>query len=430
MTFYYQFFGRRNQRPDFLAKVRASGAAVRKLGHELAAPLRKVTSSAGRIVESATKSLDRLTYQISARFRALTERRNIAAESLRGFVVDHGLQRPVRNPDVFKTVMVTQGALLCEAVFASFLLISDGKTGIYEGIGYGLVFSFITIATGMVTGFFGCRWIGYRFHAPYSYPVDRLKRIAGWCGLGLGIGVIGTLGFAAARVRATGSHSGIFSFDEVSLSATFNDYFALALPVLAMLGATLAIYKGYSGIEDPYPGFQAAQEAAEAQIIEDAEELRDDLIETAATIRDDALDALDEDVDDIAATREEHQAGQAEYTSQAISHNASVEAARETARKWASEELARAVFVTNREDGSNTTDIFASGFDDSAFDAWLVPETPPGDPLDSDAPEVRDVGADRAAIETAHADAVATIGDAYAAFLAGPPPYPHEKKGA
>lgn len=421
----YQFFGTRNQKPDFLAGVRESWRKIATLAREIAAAPQKIVSSSLEIVRAARDGLLCLSNRASASFDLLSSRRQIASEALRGFIVDNGLKRPMHKPNRFTTVMVTQGALLTESLSASTLLIADGATTITEGIGYGVIFALLTVGVGMATGYFACRWIGYRLDAPFPRMRDRLLRIAGWCGFAVGIGLIGGLGFSAARVRATGGHADIWNFETVSLAATFSDYFALALPVVALLGATLAIHKGISGIEDSYPGYQAAAEAAETQILEAALNLRDDRRYEAETIREDALDALDDDAGECGAAFEDRRSGKLEHASLTAAHNRDVEAARELAREWAENEHARTVFVSSRLDVSEPP-----GIDDAAFDAWLIAEPPPDAVESGDGDDEPNLVTRRAEIEAAFSEALGAIEDAYGAFLANAPLQTNQHKGA
>lgn len=115
-----------------------------------------------------------------------------------------------------------------------------------------------------------------------------------WSRIALGLSVFANLMllWTAMRVRALGSHHGIFSFDEVGFFSTFNDGLSIAVLILGVLGAIFGYFKGYCGISDPIPGYTKARGDVEDHIL-------NEVYDAADTTEDDILDWVD-DAEDLA----------------------------------------------------------------------------------------------------------------------------------
>lgn len=156
--------------------------------------------------------------------------------------------------------------------------------------------------------------------------------------LGTGLGAV--LVFSAARLRALGSHEGVFSFETVSLFETYNDSLVILITVIGGASILLAAREGYLGFSDPIPGYSEAYDQATVDIDAAAEELVDDAIEGIEDLGDDALS-------DAGDTLEAAQNGPAtlraallEQSRRIEVHNDTVRAARDAALKMRGSALA------------------------------------------------------------------------------------------
>ncbi|MBI1208198.1 MAG: hypothetical protein GC191_13045 [Azospirillum sp.] len=401
-----------------LARLRSSHEEIQSLRRELAAAEGTSLAAAEQIVEVGVKALRRTGERVQLLFRRLAMKRDAETQAYRAFQIDHGIEREATCPDIQSTVMVTQGAVLAEAAVTAGLLVSDGKLAPVEACIYGLSFAGINVAVGLAAGYFGCRFAGYRVNAPDARPRDEHVRLAAWAGLGASAGALTLLNLAAARTRATGSHKDIWNFEKVSFLGTFDDYFAIAILILGALGAVLAVYKGWTGIKDPVPGYTEARQAAEDDILYAAEELRAQFEDATETQFEDAFDALEPEIERFEEDRETLRTGWLELASLVSAHNHTVEAARDAARRQAEADQVRESFIARPRERATV-----SGFDDSAFTALLIPEAPLSTFENADAGEPALIAALRAVLASAHADAAAAVLDAHTAFLTDSAPF-------
>ena len=364
-------FSRRNQYGENakkLEKLRASRREILENLQELHASIPQGSMDGVKKAMHATiRQLERIPQQAKTAFDNLSALREVEAESYRGFKFDHDLNRDARTPNIFSTLMVVQGTILAEGAVTAALLVSDGRLDVAIGGAYGLSIASVNVATGLLCGFLPGRYFGYRLRAVESWPSDWKIRAFARTSFTALCGVMGTLNFAAARVRATGSHEGIFNFDAVSLAVTFNDYFAIAIMTIGLIGGVLAIYKGWTGISDPVPGFSEAKWESTTDIDEAAQDLRDRYLDAAEALFESALDHLEDRVNDIEDTTDIYNELFANANDLIVAHNDNVEAAKEAAQ--AMEDAARESYrsIKKRKPPGTQLDL-------CTFDALEIPE--------------------------------------------------------
>lgn len=202
---------------------------------------------------------------------------------------EHELTREPHRPDVFVTLCITFILLLVEGILTAAILAAEGKMGPTEAIVIGAIFAFTNVAVGQVAGYFGLRNALFRKRPELDQDEVQRRRRFGWPFLLSCLGLLAALIFAAARVRATGSHTGIFDFSVVSVWATFDDAIALAILAIGLVWSVLNLWKGAVGYDDSVPGYSDAWKKAERLDME------------AENAADAGLDHLDEHTDDFVA---------------------------------------------------------------------------------------------------------------------------------
>lgn len=414
---------RRPSHPELLARLRASKEKVLALHREIIVARRGSLASARQIVDAAATSLRRIAQQVGPMFARLSTNLSAATDEYRAFQIDHGIERNAREPNLATTVMVTQAVLLAEAVVTAGLLVSDGRVGPVTAVIYAVSFAALTTAVAAAVGFFPCRYLGYRIDAPEPKPRDARIRALAWGGFGVGVTVLGALIFAAARARVSGNKD-IWNFETVPLAATVEDYYAAAIIILGVLGAVLAIYKGWTGIKDAVPGYLEAKQAAERYVLNATEELSGHYEHAVETTFEDACKTFDAEVKAFEEARETLTEGLLELGELITAHNHAVQSARELTQDDMEAERTRAAFITrNPEDG------YAPPFDGSAFDELLIPVSYLSDLEALETEDGSDIPALRAELESAYVEALAAILDARAAFLTNSAPIDLIKKG-
>lgn len=364
----YPFFDRRQheQVAALLSELRASRRAVADMCREAKGlPLARPPEASLGLLDHAIAELERCATEFETDLEALAARRDVKAADYRRFKLDRDIERDAATPDLFATGVAVAIAGLAETAMTAGLFFADGKMDLPSSVTYGATFAGLNIACGMFNGYGPGRWLGYRLNAPEKLPGDSIKRAAGWAGFAGITTVMGLLGLAAARVRTTGHHSGIWDFSEVGFLQTFDDYFAIGLLVTAALGGAIAFMKGRSGIKDPMIGFSEIHAQATTQLAEDADDFHEQRLDALDAIFDPAMDRL-EDVADLAEEDEEsaRDSGRA-VTGAVLAHNDKVEAAMETVRRMALEARQKFEAVHKRTPPAARLDL-------SAFDALIV----------------------------------------------------------
>ena len=285
------FFSPRDSKPSSVGHRRAAYlASFRSERSGLTLALRRLRSSQPqfspsqleRIVASGVAEMDALASQSTAQFERLTHARLHAYRAHRAFQDEHGLTAPATMPDILSTLLVLMICGLAEAAFTAVLMITGGKMTILEGFGYGATVACVNLAVGTLAGFLPLRFAGFKRNAPDPQARDSLIRAVSWASFGIALVVLSVLHFAAARVRVTGSATGIFDFPAASFGATFADYYALGVMAIGAVGAVLAVFKGFNGFSDPVPGYTDSRRAAGERIDAHGQEAFSDALETLA----------------------------------------------------------------------------------------------------------------------------------------------------
>ena len=364
------------------------------------------------MVEKAVAATEATAQRSVLAFKGLNESQSDSAQGYRQFKVGHRIDRDARLPDTFFTAVVVLLALCLEGLVGAGLFLADGKADIVTAGLYGFSIAGINVAAGMTTGFFAGRYLGYRLRSQNPEPGALYIRCAAWAGLILGLAAMLLLGFAAARTRVTGSHKDIFTFDDAGFLATFNDYYALALIVLGLLGWIVAYYKGLTGIKDPIPGFSEARSDAKKAISDAAEHIEGLYSTQVEQTYEAAADHLSEAEDAFAALAEERPEALVRHCETTIAHNHAVDAA----------ELAYLQFVQDARRGHEEVyrvSLRNEPVDLSVFEKLRVPafDLPP---------EAAFQAGDKLAhlrleLDAACDQALASIAEAYATFVADIP---------
>ncbi len=242
----------------------------------------------------------------------------------RDFMLEHGITRPVRQPNLVKSVVTLQVAGVAETGGTTMLLLGEGAMNLVPAGLTALVFSASNLALGLATGYFCLRRAlgGPRQNATFQ---DRVKS---WtAGLATGVGVATMLGmhFAAARVRATGGHSDIWDFDEVSLFATFGDYYGLALVPIGMLAGLVALREGYSQLSDPIPGYSEIAKECESSFKAKLAEAFDAQTESLDAALDQAFDAIETPINAYDEALDAYNDEAQSLRERALRHNGNIE---------------------------------------------------------------------------------------------------------
>lgn len=377
---------------------------------------RALRSDCNSIVEQATEFSIIAEGAVEA-LKRLDNARVAATAYYREFKTDHGIRRDARKPDIFKTLMVAQCALLGEGGLTAVLMIADGKMDVLPGLAYGVSISAINIATGFVAGLFPFRFLSYRSDAPNPQPRDKKVRWVARFSATLAVSAMGVLHLAAARVRATGSHHDIFDFSQVGFGATFNDFYGLAIITLGTIGSILAIYKGRTGLSDPIPGFLEVREDAETKIDDAAL----DLFETNEDLLDDRLDDLLDPLEDMLDTMEEEDV-QPPSLAQGIEakiseHNTAIDSTKAHLIGLADQEHVRREYIAGQCLPKKAPDL-------AVFEALKLTIPNGAQIARAAAPDpYAQVETAIAQVKAAHGQAMAKLREAYGAFRANTPDF-------
>ena len=345
-------------------------------------------------------------------FALLVDCQSVSCQSYRGFKAAHRITREARIPDLFTTGVVVFLFLFLEGAMGGGLFLADGKADTVVAFIYGFSIAGINIAAGMTTGFFAGRYFGYRLRSKNPEPGAAQIRLAARFGFGLGVFAMLLLCFAAARTRATGSSHGIFDFDAVSFLDTFNDYYAVALIVLGILGWIVAFYKARTGIKDAIPGFTEAWQDATDEIANTAADLLDQYEELIETAHEAAIERIEDAEEELRSLTEDHPKALCRLYVDTIAHNQAVEAA------------AQIYFQIVRDARQDHQEIYRTEAEDgpldlSAFESLRVPEieVPDDDTLDV-ANALTEL---RMSLDVASDSARSKLREVYTAFVADIP---------
>lgn len=278
---------------------------IRQLEHEAAPPS---VPELDRQVEQAFETIRKTTENAQAALAKLSVRRQAKAQYFRFLAWLNGITRNIITPDPYNTVFIVMVFWLLEGLLTGTMMIAEGRMGIVIGFAYGLVFALVNVIVAVLTGFYALRYMTYRAKSPEPEDNDRLIRRVALGGFAFAILILLVLIFSAARVRALGTHHGIFDFETVGFFQTFDDGIAIIIIVIGIASSFIGIIKGYGGFADPVPGLSQAKRDAEdgineqaQDIVEDYSGLIEDAVESVAERVEDSL----EDISEITANRRE-----------------------------------------------------------------------------------------------------------------------------
>ncbi|MEL6767081.1 MAG: hypothetical protein AAFP17_07870 [Pseudomonadota bacterium] len=240
--------------------------------------------------------------QAQQALEGLATKRDAAGGFYRLIQATYQTFRPPRLTDWMNTILVIIPFWVLEGGMAGAILIAEGRMDVVAGLGYGLIFALVNILPGVLIGYLPLRHLAYRTPLDVSDPdadqglTANTLLIRGLSAIGLIIGLAAeaVLIFGAARLRALGSHDGVFDFSEIGLWETFDDSLAIIVVVIGVCSVILAVMKGYSGLTDPIPGYAEAYLSATADIDDAAEDIVDEAEEAIEKLSETALDQAEE----------------------------------------------------------------------------------------------------------------------------------------
>ena len=228
----------------------------------------------------------------------LFKARTVACRELRYFRLINEIHHTAASPVIINTLLIIGPLMSIEGIAMGITMMANGDLNPVPAVGYGLVFSAVNVALAVSAGFFCTRYLTYRVHSKYPEARDEKIRKLARYGLAAHLGILALLVFSTLRVRATGSHEGIFHFGEVGFLATFDNGFTLAILGISFLSTVIGVYEGRKGFSDIVPEYTEVQRRAEIIIDDQAEALVDDTMESledhAQSAGDDVLDRVEE----------------------------------------------------------------------------------------------------------------------------------------
>ena len=283
-----------------IASISAGRAAIqndiRQLEHEAAPPS---VPELDRQIDQAFETVRKAIEDAQAALAKLSVRRQAKAQYFRLLSWLSGVTRNVITPDPYNTAFIIMIFWLLEGVLTAAMLVMGGMIGIFAGLAYGLIFALVNTIVSVLTGFYGLRYMGYRAKSPEPEEEDgAIRRIA----LGGTLFALATLLmtiFSAARVRALGTHHGIFDFEAVGFFQTFDDAIAIVIIVIGLASSFIGVIKGYNGFADPVPGLSRAKRDAEDGVNERAQDIVDDYSGLADDKVESTAERVEVSVDDI-----------------------------------------------------------------------------------------------------------------------------------
>lgn len=230
---------------------------------------------AQKTVDQACKRLEATNVAVRTRLADLKSARRDAEQAARLFREEHKITRELKRPNLFATTALIFITGTTEALVTMFALSADGKMDVLPATAFAGVFAVANIAIGLLTGGVA-RFNNHRSECSIVKRGDKaIRRAAKLC-----VAACASLGaaliFTAGRVRATGEHDGIFTFDPLSFADTFQDSVGVAIMVFAFVSYVVSVVKGYSGIWDPIPGYSDAVGKSDQEILKSAEQIVDD----------------------------------------------------------------------------------------------------------------------------------------------------------
>ncbi|MEM7530402.1 MAG: hypothetical protein AAF416_22660 [Pseudomonadota bacterium] len=361
-----------------LGRLRSQSASIRADAREVLAK----ASSAGTSTDPVATTLDAaegamqdIVAQAQQALEGLATKRDAAGGYYRLIQATYQTFRPPKLTDWMNTVLVIIPFWLLEGGMAGAILIAEGRMDVFAGLGYGLIFALVNILLGVLIGYLPLRHLSYRTPLDLSDPDANqnltantlLVRGLSAFGVGVGLAAEAVLVFGAARLRALGSHEGVFDFSEIGFWETFDDSLAIIVVVIGVCSVILAMMKGYSGLTDPIPGYAEAYLSATAEIDDAAEDIIDEAEQAIGKLGDTALDQAEERI----ASAKERPAlafdALNEIAADIDAHNDDVRAAQDALRARAKKRSGVTGFVANGRCRPSVDDEIA------ALEALILP---------------------------------------------------------
>lgn len=367
-------------------KLRAvfSLSALRERASEIKAGLRESTAtpddgvSIGRVLlalEVCRESIEGILAQTGAALQRLSGQRAAAADYFRLMQASHGEFRLPNVPDSLVTILITMLFWLLEGGMAGAILISEGRMDVPAGLTYGLIFALVNIILGLLIGYLPLRYLSYRSPVDLLAPDDgqereraaRVVRRLALFSLFAGLAAEAVLIYGAARLRALGTHEGVFDFSEVGFWETFDDSLAIIIVVIGACSVVIATLKGFRGLDDPIPGFSSAYRQATADVDEAAEDIAEQAEETIDEACERALEVAEDALTDARDSLEDGTARLHEIARAIDLFNDDVRSAQDAVRARGRKDRNVAAFVSGAELASPTQD------ETDAYEALILP---------------------------------------------------------
>lgn len=389
--------------------------AYQRLLHDIALAMnhssRGAVDGLVQVVMMAAGSLNDLAEMTNNTLSLLSNRKVSATEQVRRFQDERGITCDPQHPELSSTVLVLILCLLLEGGLGAALFFAGGKGDLFLSAAYGFSIAGINIFGGVINGFVFGRALGYKLDASEPKSWDLFIRLGAWAGFVTMVTAMLFMGFAAARVRATGSPVDIFDFDQVGLLATFADYYGILLIVLGVLGGIVAIREGWVGFSDPIVGYSRIWKQADAELRHSALDVYEHGLDAAEELYEDICDRCDDILDELKDATDGRKSNVASLTSRIAGHNLSVEDARAKARDDHDRDRTRQECIKGKR-------LKPSEFDGSRWNALLIDLPEFSEPKDEQEMLAALTEA-RQALEVAFHQSTATIEQAYTTYLAG-----------
>lgn len=213
----------------------------------------------------------------------------------------HDVQRPAKKYGVLDAILLLFPLVLTEAGLVVPVYVESGHAGWAGAIGFSLAFTFAVNGAGLIAGFLFLRYAFVRLRSPAPpQPYDWLKRLGAQLGFLVSLTAIGLVTFASLRTQALGPNaSNIWDFASLGFWDTFAAPKATITLLIALIGATLAIYKGFGSFSDPVPHLSDATRYAEDDLADAVDDLVASLDDELADQADDFVERAEDVLGDV-----------------------------------------------------------------------------------------------------------------------------------
>ncbi len=236
--------------------------------------LSQIAQSIDQAVARMGRRAESFEYQCGYAVHAIYE----GSEEVRAKQVELGYFGPIRIPDPMRELLPLIWLFtLIETLMMTPVLAFGSGLSVLSALGYSLVLSATTVATGLASGFLCLRYILSK--PQWNKPYEGLKRNLAKVGFLASILNIGLIIFSGARLRANGTHEGFFFGGEVGLLETFNDGNTFLIATISFLSWVFATLKGFTSISDIHPDLTRLWRAVYFDRVEQLQEAADGLLD-------------------------------------------------------------------------------------------------------------------------------------------------------